>query len=289
MRSVRSLSGLAGPGASLKDAGGGGVTVLAPEPDNASLAHNASVTNAGDGFCFSADGLYLYYISSSNYVSRRTLTVAHDLSSATTTAAESFGSYDVRGVAISPDGTSFYIGDEASDIIRQYTLSTPYDLSTKTQVASKSVSSQDASPRGIHMSPDGTKFYMQGLQADSTFEYTLTTPWLISSAVYVTSLSHAAYSLNRVSVSLTDDGLNLYAVGSSGYVLWFVLSTPWSLATATYTETTVSLFNIGATGFDAIFAHPLGYGFFIGSNNDLLTFCTKAVLIGDETYYGKSF
>jgi len=48
---------------------------------------------------------------------------------------------------------------------------------------SKSVSAQEATPYGLAFSPDGTKMYIVGQTNDTVYQYTLSTPWNVSTAV----------------------------------------------------------------------------------------------------------
>jgi len=80
-----------------------------------------------------------------------------------------------------------YVMGTANDTIYQYSLSTAWDLSTASY-ASKSfaVSKQDSTPQEMYLTPDGSKLMIIGQTTDSVFQYTLSTPWDISSAEVIT-------------------------------------------------------------------------------------------------------
>ena len=100
-----------------------------------------------------------------------------------------------------------------------------------------SVSGQDTSPRGIFFKPDGTKMYMAGATGDDVNEYTLSTPWLVSSASFVTNFSVSAQDLTPTDVFFKPDGTKMYVVGNDGDdVNEYSLSTAWDISSASYVQ-----------------------------------------------------
>ncbi len=78
-----------------------------------------------------------------------------------------------------------YIVGYVWETVYQYTLSTPWDVSTAVYAEkSKDVGYEDTSPYGVTFSPDGTKMYIVGDINDTVFQYSLSTPWDVSIAVY---------------------------------------------------------------------------------------------------------
>lgn len=75
-----------------------------------------------------------------------------------------------------------------------------------------SVTSEDTSPTGLAFKPDGTKMYVLGSGSDAVYQYTLSTPWDLSTASY-----------DSVSFSVTEDGspeaIAFSPAGSRLYVL----------------------------------------------------------------------
>ena len=89
------------------------------------------------------------------------------------------------GMAFSNDGAKmFVVGDQGNDI-SEYTLSTPFDVSTATFAnVVFSVSGQDTSPQGMAFSNDGAKMFVVGWNGANISEYTLSTPFDVSTASY---------------------------------------------------------------------------------------------------------
>jgi sugar lactone lactonase YvrE len=148
------------------------------------------------------------------------------------------------GVGFKPDGTKMYILDTFADAVLQYTLSTPWDLSTASyDSVSFSVAGQDSGSAGLEFKPDGTKMYMSGLTGSSVYQYTLSTPWDLSTASYDSvSLSVAGQESTPLEVRFKPDGTKMYIVGNtSDNVHQYTLSTPWDLSTASYDSVSFSV------------------------------------------------
>ena len=146
------------------------------------------VANDVTGLTFKPDGTEVYVAgigTSSRPISQFTLNTAWDMSS-----YSSLTSFNVaaqtsspQGVKIKPDGTKMYICSPTG--ILQYTLSTPWAVTSASyDSVSFVVSSQDANCRDFGFNPDGTKMYMVGINTASIYQYTLSTPWDISTASY---------------------------------------------------------------------------------------------------------
>jgi len=99
-----------------------------------------------------------------------------------------------------------------------------------------SVGSQDTFPLEIFMSTDGTKFYMVGKTTDTVYQYSLSTAYDISSAVYNSvSFSVASQSTEPMGVSFSVDGTKMYIVeASNGLIYQYTLTTGFDLSTASY-------------------------------------------------------
>lgn len=133
-------------------------------------------------------------------------------------------------VFFKPDGTKMYIVGDQNNLVFEYTLSTPWLLSSSSYVQSFNVDPQDSSPKGLFFKSDGTKMYIAGDQNNRIYEYTLSTPWNISTASYIQFAGSTEVTPNAVYFS--DDGTRMYVVGtSSDTVFQFSLSTPWNLST----------------------------------------------------------
>ena len=120
-----------------------------------------------------------------------------------------------RGVTFSPDGTKAYIVGIDTNTVYQYTLSTAWDVSTGSYASkSMSVGTEDGNPFGVAFSADGTKAYIVGIATDTVYQYTLTTPWDISTGTYASkSMYVGGEEGNPQDVAFSSDGTKAYVVG----------------------------------------------------------------------------
>ena len=118
-------------------------------------------------------------------------------------------------VAFNSDGSKMYIVGSSSDTVYQYTLSTPWNVSTATYDSiSKDVSSQESSPYGVAFNSDGSKMYIVGSKNKTVFQYTLSTPWNVSTATYDTvSKNVSSQDSIPYGVAFNSDGSKMYIVG----------------------------------------------------------------------------
>ena len=143
------------------------------------------------------------------------------------------------GISFKPDGTKMYIMGSTNDTVYQYALSTPWEVQTAVYEPGKlkPVNAQDTGPVGLFFKPDGTKMYIVGLTNDTVYQYALSTPWEVQTAVYETGKlkSVAAQETNPHSLSFKSDGTKMYIVGNATDTVYqYALSTPWEVQTAVY-------------------------------------------------------
>jgi len=101
-----------------------------------------------------------------------------------------------------------------------------------------SVASQDNTPTGVYIKPDGTKMYVVGSQNDTVFQYSLSTAWDVTTASYDSvSKSISAQETIPYAIFLKDDGTSMYIIGqSSDAISQYTLSTAWDVSTASYSQ-----------------------------------------------------
>jgi sugar lactone lactonase YvrE len=206
------------------------------------------------GIAFKPDGTIMYIVGGTNdRVYQYTLSTAWDVSTATYASKNvSVNSEEAqpRGLFFKPDGLSMYVVGDASQGVFQYTLSTAWDVSTATYASkSKVVTAQDTSPQAAVFSADGIRMYVLGLTNKSVFQYTLTTPWDVSTATYATkTISVNAQDTGPTGLffssdvtkmyvgGLTNDAVFQYSMGSSTVVSAKIIRN-LSAADATYAWT----------------------------------------------------
>ena len=112
-----------------------------------------------------------------------------------------------------------------------------YDLNNATyDNVSSSAITQDAALQDLSFSSDGTKMYICGRNNDTIYQYTLSTAWNVSTALY----ANKSYYIGGQEDSLSDiffkaDGSKFYIIGYvSDQVHQYSLSTAWDISTASY-------------------------------------------------------
>jgi DNA-binding beta-propeller fold protein YncE len=87
--------------------------------------------------------------------------------------------------------------------------------------------------------------YILGSTNDRIFQYTLSTPWDVSTATYASKfLSVAAQENSPLAMVFSVDGKKVLVIGSTNDTVYqYTLSTAWDVSTATYDNKSL---NIGA-------------------------------------------
>ena len=142
------------------------------------------------------------------------------------------------GVSLKPDGTKMYVLGNAGDDVLEYDLATAFNASTGSYVQNFVVTSQDGSPTGLFFKPDGTKFYMVGQTTDTVYQYSMSTPWDVSTASYESkSFSVATQETTPQAVFFSSDGTKMYITGTVGDAVFeYALSTAWDVSSASYSQ-----------------------------------------------------
>ncbi len=199
-----------------------------------------SQTTTPEGFFISPDGVYVYVTKTgaSSRVYRYKMTTPWDASTIVFDN-QSFGlsSQDTSPTDIffKPDGTIMYMIGNQQDQARQYTLSTPWDIGTGMVYANKTLGLSQTQPFGLFFKPDGTKMYTTQYNSNIK-EWSLSTAWDITTASSSsTSSSLGGTALGMKSISITDDGKNVFVIGiDQDRIYNFELSTPWDITTTSY-------------------------------------------------------
>jgi hypothetical protein len=125
-----------------------------------------------------------------------------------------------------------------------FKISNTQEILTKTSgvegwgyVNSISITGQETNALGLSMSTDGTKMYIIGSTNDTVYQYTLSTAFDVSTAVYSgLSFSVTTTAGTPHSLFFKPDGTAFYIVNDSttDTVQQFNLSTAWNISTASY-------------------------------------------------------
>ena len=113
-----------------------------------------------------------------------------------------------------------------------------FEASTATFVDAFSVSLQDVTPADITFSNDGAKMFMIGRSGDAVYEYALSTPFDVSTAVFVDTFSVLEQEPGPTGMAFSSDGAKMFVVGNSrDAVHEYALSPPFEASTAVFVDT----------------------------------------------------
>jgi len=91
-----------------------------------------------------------------------------------------------------------------------------------------SIATEDTGPQGIAFKSDGSKMYMVGNDNDEVYQYTLSTPWDLSTASYDSvSFSIAGEDTGSAGIAFKSDGSKMYMVGfTNDKIYQYILNAP---------------------------------------------------------------
>jgi len=187
-----------------------------------------------------------------------------------------------RDIYISPDGEYMYIVGTNTDSVHQYNLTTSWNITSAVFANTFSIVSEEFNPQGLFFKPDGTEMYVSGNSSVSfgapsnkrIYQYTLTTPWDISTASYSNNSFDVNTGVDQAPMQLyiKSDGVTLFVLGggidNAREVFKYTMSTPWDISSSTYDNVSFSVdseddFPLG------IDFKPDGSKFFVvGTQND---------------------
>lgn len=237
-----------------------------------SVAANSSLP---ESLYFREDGLKAYILGfvSNGEVSEYNLSTAWDISTLSFVATYDVSAQDGSSEAIwfRNDGSLMYMIGGNGDRVYQYQLSTPWDITTANNTATFSIGSKDNTPRGLAFDSYGSNMYFVGSQNDSIYQYSLSSPWDITSGVFVRSFSLASQTNSPDGVFFKPDGMKFYIApgGSSSKIFEYSMTTPWNISTAVFSNSlTISL---SASNVFSLFFKPDGTKVYFGfSSADLI-------------------
>jgi DNA-binding beta-propeller fold protein YncE len=132
-------------------------------------------------------------------------------------------------------GTYMYIlGGDVSTLIYQYSLSPAWNMRSATYHTAYGVGSEETNPYGMFIKPDGTKLYVVGEGSDNIYQYTLSIPWVISTATYDSKYFYIGGSENiPTALFFSSDGSKVFFLGQQNKIVYVLsLLTNWDISTA---------------------------------------------------------
>lgn len=162
------------------------------------------------------------------------------------------------GVAINNDGTRMYFLGPTDDLVYQVELLEPYNAETAIYKGDNfNISAQEGNSRELLFDSTGSRMYITGQTNDTVYQYSLSTPFDVTTASFSTSLNVAAQDGNPVGMSFNSNGTRLYITGDAGNeVNQYNLSSAYNINTASFSTTfTVSTQDTNPAGIQIDFTN----------------------------------
>jgi len=178
----------------------------------------SSQASQPSGLAFNTDGTKMFVVDfNDDDVNEYALTTGFDISTASYTQNFSVASQETvpHDIAFNNDGTKMFICGNGGVEVNEYALTTGFDISTASFTTNFSVSAQEANPRGLAFSADGTKMFVCGTTGQDVNEYALTTGFDISTASYTQNFSVSAQDTAPKSVKFNTDGTKMFILGDT--------------------------------------------------------------------------
>ena len=226
------------------------------DPDLANASYDGVSVNleAGSEFTssvplvrFKPDGTRCYMGDiGSDSIHQYSFSTAWDLSTSSLDASFSIASQETqpRDIAFSPDGTVMFMIGSGVEAMFEYSLSTGWDISTAsyTGTSFSSWPAGNQEPTSVIFNADGTKCYVADYGVDEVWQYSLSTPYDLSSISYdnkkITGLATYGGQVSGIYFSPAGDKLFISFGQASGYstggVFQFSLTTAYDISTASY-------------------------------------------------------
>jgi len=190
------------------------------------------------------DGVYEYSLSKAFDIS--TLTFVRELDIGPDVAADSGRETAANSIEFNLDGTKLFVLGQSDDDVNEWALSTGFDLSTASFTDSFDINTQEGQPYGLAFNNDGTKMYVTGWQGDDVNQYTLTTAFDVSTAVYTQKFStEGTGRSNPSAVQFNADGTFMYVLqgDTTPRIQEYSLTIAFDISTASFTEKVFDLTN----------------------------------------------
>ena len=177
------------------------------------------------GLFFSSDGTRMYIAGdTNNTIYQYNISPAWSIGNATySNISLSIAAQDgaPQSIYFKPDGLILFL--VGNDRVYQYNLTSAWNLATATYSGTSfSVLAQSASSRSLTFKPDGTKMFVGDNNTGTVYEYNLSSPWNIATAIYSfnnykTYVSTAPGFLgeNPFGIAFDSTGTRLYVTGTT--------------------------------------------------------------------------
>ncbi|CAE7949138.1 unnamed protein product, partial [Symbiodinium sp. KB8] len=197
------------------------------------------------------------------------LAMPYDISTASLTTDFSITNEENNptDIAFNDSGSRmFIVGTEIDEVI-EFELTTPFDLTTASFTGvGLDLEAGLTSPTTMAFADFGSKLYVAGSSSGMAYEYNLSTPYDITTAVY----SGVSVSvIGREGLTVNADGTRLFVVSSTTDLVYqYDFATPFDLSTLTYSGITLSVLAQDATPRELALNPSATKMYMVGTTND---------------------
>jgi len=171
------------------------------------------------GIAWNDDGSRLYEVGrDSNRIYQYSVSTPFDINTASFLTSISTQDNNSSGIAWNDDGSRLYEVGFGSDQIYQYTVSTPFDITTASHSSGDSINTQANGATGIAWNDDGSRLYEVDFFDAEIYQYTVSTPFEITSASFSTSIT--SQDSNPTGIVWNNNGSRFYESGSNSDVIY---------------------------------------------------------------------
>jgi hypothetical protein len=144
--------------------------------------------------------------------------------------------YGPQGFESNTGGTRYYTVGNTSGRVYEYSTTAAYQFTGMLLTGGNLlITPQDSQPRNIRFKTDGTSMYLVGSANVKIFQYNLSTPWRVNTAVAVGNVSVSVQDTSPQDVYFNTDGTQMFVAGGvNGKVTRYDLGTAWQVNTASY-------------------------------------------------------
>lgn len=266
------------------------------------------VDNNPRAFAFSSDGYYMYesaanldkiYQHKIGSSTKEELTLfLHGADANTVTFADNI-IWDTETPFFNTDltilkfvtydnGIAYYGKVEFGSYIGAWDLSTAFYDNKVYQT-----STQSPLPKAVFFKPNGDSMYVLDETNTTVYQYTLSTPWDVTSATYASKSAAVGTQEGQPwCLSFSSDGTKMYVLGNINEdVFQYTLSTAWDVSTATYASISYDLSTRDSSGRGLYFREDGLKMYYLGTSNDSVYQYTLGTAwnVSTATYDSKSY
>jgi len=190
--------------------------------NTAAVLVNTQDTSPQD-LAFSTDGTQMYVLGNANKrVFQYYLSTPWDINTASfivnsNTASLQAQDTTVTGLTFKPDGSQMYVIGTANDAVYMYTLSTPWSVNTATFTSNtNNFAGIESTGNAVAFNNDGSKMWITGTQYRGINEFTLSTPWDVTTASYKVKRNVFSEENSPQALYYADAANTMYMLGATG-------------------------------------------------------------------------